>query len=96
MDGVLVARVGVLGENGLLWCCFLFRQPHDLPEGDWFCDACKRERCGLCKSGKLYMNKHVICGSDNKRARQGCGRVFHLVRNSDVVVWSDLIASWLL
>jgi hypothetical protein len=58
------------------------------PDGDWFCPNCERERCGSCGKGQLYLNKHVICGAEVKSkkdpSRNGCDRLFHLVR--DVVV----------
>jgi hypothetical protein len=41
------------------------------------------ERCAVCAKGNLFLNKHMVCGGhcgpESKRAKPGCGRVFHLV-----------------
>ncbi|OQR91516.1 hypothetical protein ACHHYP_04610 [Achlya hypogyna] len=46
------------------------------PGEDWFCAECENQSCGQCKKGRIRMDSHVICGSED--GTRGCERVFHL------------------
>ncbi|EQC40453.1 hypothetical protein SDRG_02348 [Saprolegnia diclina VS20] len=46
------------------------------PGEDWFCSECENQSCGQCKRGRIRMDSHVICGSED--GTRGCERVFHL------------------
>jgi bromodomain adjacent to zinc finger domain protein 1A len=38
---------------------------------------CENQSCGQCKKGRIRLDAHVICGSED--GSLGCERVFHLV-----------------
>ena len=56
--------------------CMLSPIPQSVPDDDWFCDKCKKDKCGACGKGHIELKSHIICGDDKGR---GCDRTFHLV-----------------